>query len=80
MTYASIKFGPKTFDVSEAKNFIMGESGATCDIFTRNAEPMLEAWSAYKRDDIEEAVKLARHIVDEDWRMACLLWLRRRIK
>lgn len=42
------------------------------------AEPMRQAWAAFKRKDREAALQFARSIVADDWRVACVEWLERR--
>lgn len=43
------------------------------------ATTMRDAWSNYKRGDLETALYLAKQIKSPDWRSACVGWLNRRI-
>lgn len=42
------------------------------------ARPMYYAWKKHKEKDYNEAIHIAEGIRSEDWRIACLEWLRRR--
>ena len=42
------------------------------------ARPMWYAWAKYKEKDYHEAVNIAESIRSDDWKIACVDWLRRR--
>lgn len=51
---------------------------ASTPFLSRVATPMFNAWSFYKRKEYDEALSHAESIRAEDWRIACVEWLKRR--
>jgi len=45
--------------------------------FERIAQPMYESWIHYKNDTIDKAILSASTIAADDWRIACISWLKR---
>lgn len=73
-------FSPATLDLIELDDFLDFENKVYyCPILRDNADFMLTAWRAYKDDRIHEAIHVADRIYDEDWRRACIDWLKRRL-
>ncbi len=50
------------------------------DFFPQVALPMAQAWKLWKVGAKEDAMATAGTIVADDWRLACLQWMERRIK
>lgn len=74
-------FCPRNLDLLEAADFVRSPDPALewkCRILKDNAIPMLKAWEAYKNGRLEMALSHASNIRDEDWRHACMEWLKRR--
>jgi thymidylate synthase len=69
---------PTTF--LEDLNWFMDDVGGNYGhlFFSTVAEPMRRAWRAHKAKDYPEAIHQAEQIRAEDWRIACVEWLRRR--
>lgn len=77
--FARIPFSPDTCPLGAAADFV-NQPEDTCDvpILCLNAKPMYWAWIKYKEGDLEGAVRRATEIHDDDWRYACLKWLKRK--
>ena len=76
-------FNPRTFDWYEGERFV--EEGLDtdapyrCRIIRDNVEPMMLAWNAHKTGEDYLALHYVAKIHDDDWRIACESWIKRRI-
>lgn len=68
-----------SLDIDEAAEFVQDpeDSKWECRVLRDNAVPMYEAWRAYKDDSFALASHIAKRIYDEDWREACIQWIKR---
>lgn len=78
--FQRVQFSPETFPLDQAKGFIYSPDRPLQDntVLSMNARPMLNAWDAWKKNDLDLAKSCAGMIYDDDWRQACLEWLGRK--
>lgn len=62
----------------DAMNFVDGGNDFNCQWFTHTAFPMREAYYARKHTR-ETGMEWAQKIEAQDWRLACMQWIQRRI-
>lgn len=69
---------PISFD--EDLKFFMEDGGGNYGncFFSGVAQPMFNAYMAFKVKDYEDAIHMAEQVTAEDWRIACVEWLKRR--
>lgn len=66
--------------LEELRQFMAGDDGLYVkNTFFRDvAAPMRQAWQAHKAKNYDDAIHYAETIRAEDWRKACIEWLKRR--
>lgn len=74
-----LPFGPDNLDLIDAAEFVENENidGLRSPIITRNVWPMYQAWTEFKKGDLNLALHYAKKIYDADWCKACVEWLER---
>lgn len=77
--FQRIAWSPESLSIPEIKQFVQTrEPLGTSPVMVKNIAPMIEAWELHKMKGYPEAIRAAEFIYDDDWRYACVQWLKRR--